>query len=280
MRKKFLAAKVNINQNIFNSNVKDLISFIPQTIILKPELKKKNSKWTWKFIDIHSLEDDENTLYGYFVKSRREKKLGIDGDKTREYELPFLAAYQSFFIYDGNREILVFEETSDISRDEFTSAFARIIHDTNLLIGELVIEVIPQKDVVYNQILRMDVLTKIEFDLVHPNFIDKDAYRDLKDIIRNEQATRLKTTLENVDGLNKDGKMIHSGLEMVSSGYGKVNAYGYSRVASRTKKTRKSFHKFKSRDNVEMTYVDEEADQKTKIDTLRGFVNKIASLLS
>lgn len=41
MRKKFLAAKVNINQNIFNSNVKDLISFIPQTIILKPELKKK-----------------------------------------------------------------------------------------------------------------------------------------------------------------------------------------------------------------------------------------------
>lgn len=278
MKRKFLAAKVNINQNIFNDDVEYLISLIPKAILQKPILKKARSKWTWEFTEINKEADAPNILHGYFVKSRNEKKLGKDGEKTFYYDLPYPAAYQSFFLYDSENEILVFEETGDINRDEFINAFSRIIYNARAEIGEIVIEVVPIKQVLYDKILEIEYLTKIEFDLIHPNLVPKDAYKDLSDIIRNEQATRLKTVLENSEGLNKEGNIIQSGLRMVSNGYGKVNAYGFSRVASK-KKTKKKFQKFKSRDSVEAVHIDNDADPEHTIGVLKEFALRIRNLL-
>lgn len=127
----------------------------------------------------------------------------------------------------------------------------------------------------------IEVLTKIEFDLIHPNPIHHDSYKDLDDIIKKEQATRLKTTLENKNGLNKEGQFIQSGIEMVSKGYGDVSAYGYSRVDTYGKKRgkRKRKKSFKSRDEVQMTHTDKEITKEELIPKLKEFAERITNML-
>ncbi|MGM1050265.1 MAG: hypothetical protein ACQEXX_29665 [Bacillota bacterium] len=279
MRRKFLAAKVNINEGIFNLDVQYLISLIPKVILAYPELKSNRSSWAWCFGE---LETDEKQLFvwGNFVKKRNEKKLIYNGSKTEYHEIPN-AAYQSFFLYNTQTEILVFEETGDINRNDFMKAFERIIYIGHIEIGEISVQLIPLKDVMKTKIGQIEVLTKIEFDLIHPNPIHHDSYKDLDDIIKKEQATRLKTTLENQNGLNKDGKFIQSGIEMVSKGYGDVNAYGYSRVDTfgKRKGKRKKHQKVRSKDEVQMTYADKNVDRKELIPRLKEFAKRISNLL-
>ncbi|MEN2467642.1 hypothetical protein [Ornithinibacillus sp. FSL M8-0202] len=269
MKRKFVAAKVNINQNIFSNELESLIELIADAIKAKKVLKSSRSKWTWKFTDIKE-DKDETKWYitANFVKSRIESKMIVDGDKTDLYKIPKPVAYLSYFFYDVNNEILIFEETGDIQREHFIDAFERIIFQSNLKIGKIEVKLIPKEDSVRDQIMSMEHLTKIEFDLIPPNMIPKDAYKDLGDILNKEKALRLKTVLENEDGLNKDGLMVKSGIEMVQNGYGEVKAYGYSRVKSK-RGTRKKQHTFKSKDSIEMVQV-----ERTKSDNITGLLEK------
>lgn len=269
MKRRFLAAKVNINQNIFSSDLDSLIELIADAIKAKKVLKSSRSKWTWKFTDINEYKDYSKWyITANFAKSRKESKTIVDGDKTDIYEIPKPVGYLSYFFYDVINEILIFEETGDIQREQFIDAFERIIFNSNMSIGKIEIKLIPKKDVVRDKIMKMEHLTKIEFDLIPPNMIPKDTYKDLGDILNKEKALRLKTVLENQDGLNKDGLMVKSGIEMVQNGYGEVKAYGYSRVKSK-KRIRKEHHTFKSKDSIEMMQID-----RNKSENLPGLLEK------
>jgi hypothetical protein len=282
MNRRFLVAKVNINGNILCHNVQELIDLIPDAIKSKYILKSKKSQWTWEFTHVNEFPWDNRILItGYFIKSRKESKTIVKDNKLYLYEIPEKVAYPSFFIYDPLYEILIFEETGDIQRQQFIDAFERIIYQANLSIGKIEVELLPKKDEVYKHIHNIEYLTKIEFDLVHPNgFIGKDAYKDLEELIRNEKATRMKVSFENEKGLDKNGVFIQSGIEMVSRGYGQVNAYGFNEVPSRRKGKKKKEHiSYKSRDSIYMAQVNKNMEEKDILSFLSKYLDKIRNLV-
>lgn len=256
-----------------------MISLIPDVILSYPKYKTNRSTWEWCFGELET-DDDKVFIWGNFVKNRNEERLIYSGSKTEPFLIPNLAK-QSFFLYNSKTEILIFEETGDINRETFIDAFQHIIYNGHAEIGEISIKLIPLKDVMRSKLSDIEVLTKIEFDLIHPNPIHHDSYKDLDDIIKKEQATRLKTTLENKNGLNKEGQFIQSGIEMVSKGYGDVSAYGYSRVDTYGKKRgkRKRKKSFKSRDEVQMTHTDKEITKEELIPKLKEFAERITNML-
>lgn len=223
---KFIAAKVNINENIFSPNKEELINSIPDSIKNNKGLQKNS--WTWKFTDVSTFSEfGHDFIYGHLVKSRYESVNVVDGDKTTNYEIPKPVANKGRFLYLVKNEILIFEEGA-LERQEYISAFADLIYSNNIQIGEIVIKFIPIKGEVLKEIRSIEVLTKIEFDVIPPNMIEKKTFKGLNDIIKDENATRMKTTFENDKGLNKDGDFINEGIEMVASAYGEVKAYGHN----------------------------------------------------
>ncbi|MDX5476222.1 MAG: hypothetical protein LPK00_11870 [Bacillaceae bacterium] len=281
MKRKFLAAKVNINGNIFNQNVKELILEIPTAIKSNHILKSRKSSWAWQFADVLEFNhENKQLLSGNFVKARREFRTVVEDGKTKQYEIPYQVAYPSFFIYDPVSEVLVFEETGDIQRNHFIDAFERIIFEANVTIGKIEVKLIPRKEELYKRIMEIEILTKIEFDLIHPNFYYKEEYEDLSEIIKREKATRMKTSLENEKGLNKEGFIIKNGIEMVGQGYGEVKASGFNNVPSRRKgKSKRKVMGFKSRDSIEMTHVEKNLSEKDFKNTMGTFLNKIINIL-
>ncbi|WFR64294.1 hypothetical protein P9222_09035 [Paenibacillus amylolyticus] len=279
MKRKFLAAKVNINEGIFSDDVNYLIRLIPEVILSYPELHSNRSPWVWCFGELET-DKERKVIWGNFVKKRNDQILIYEGSKASYQDIENVAC-QSFFLYNSETEILVFEETGDINRESFMSAFERIIYKGHIEIGEISVQLVPLKSVIKSKIDDIEVLTKIEFDLIHPNPIHHDSYKDLDDIIKKEQATRLKTTLENQNGLNKEGPFIQSGIEMVSKGYGDVNAFGYSRVQTygKRKRIRKNQQRVRSKDEVQMTFAEKDIEKNELVSKLTTFAKKISSML-
>lgn len=277
MDRKFLAAKVNINGNIFSPNASELIELIPEAIKAGKIYKSKSSTWDWEFTDLEEINyQDYKILKGNFTKSRKETKRVVKDQKIELFEIPDKVAYPSLFIYDPITEILVFEETGDIQRQHFIDAFEKLVYQSNYAIGKIDVNLITKKDELYHKIMEIEVLTKIEFELIPPNMIDKDTYKDLSDIIKKEKATRLKTSLENDRGLNKHGNLIQNGIEMVSTGYGEVKAYGFNELPSRRKGKKKRERKvYKSRDSVEIITEKKATSEDALVGKLSKFLQKV-----
>lgn len=277
-RSRFLAAKVNINANIFSANMKELIPLIPDAILKKPEIKKNS--WTWKFRDLKEFHDDGTRyIYGNLGKSRQEVVTVDEGDKTGIYTIPKPVASNSQFLYDSNSEILIFEETGKIGRDDFIEMFERLVFQSNINIGEIKVTLIPIKEIVYKEIMSIDLLTRIEFDFIPPNFMGKKDFKSLHQIIKDENATRMKTIFENDKGLNKEGDFIKEGIEMVSHSYGEVKASGFNYVPSRSKrkKTVKKKTGYNSKNSIHMRYIKEKDDEK-RVSALKQFILDIKHL--
>jgi len=248
---RFIAAKVNINENIFSADKEELIESIPGSI--KSGNKLEKNSWTWEFTDVVPVsEGDQKYVYGHLVKSRYETVNVVDGDKTVNYEIPKPVANMGRFLYQAKNEILIFEE-SPLNRQEFIEAFGDLIHNNNISVGEVKITFIPIKSKVIKEIKSIEVLTKIEFDIIPPNMIQKKTFKGLNDIINDENATRMKTTFENENGLNKEGEFIEEGIEMVSNAYGEVKAYGHNLEPRSNRKGNKKVKKrFLSRDSIHL----------------------------
>jgi hypothetical protein len=281
MRKRYLAAKVNINSAIYSPNVKDLIDLIPVAILTYPEWRIGRSKWVWRFSELKQ-ENEKKIIHGNLIKTRFEYKNVYNKEikKTEKVKIDD-AAYESYFLYNYETEILIFEENSQVKREEFIIAFEKVVFNSSIDVGEISVQLLPSKNEIRSEIESMEVLTKIEFNLIHPNFVPDEAYKDLDDILHKEQATKMKTTLENPHGLNKNGKMIQSGIDMVSKGYGGVNAYGFSRVRTygNRRKMKKSPLKFRSRDTVHMIHTDEELEKSILVSKLTQFAATIKNML-
>lgn len=98
MKRKFLAAKVNINGNIFNQNVQELIELIPEAIKSKKILKTKKSVWEWQFTEIEEIPyKDGYILCGKFNKSRKEFKTVIENGETKILIPLEMEKYINFF---------------------------------------------------------------------------------------------------------------------------------------------------------------------------------------
>jgi hypothetical protein len=248
-RAKFIAAKVNLNENIFSENKEDLINAIPDSIRSKGEFKKNS--WTWKFADVETFkENNHDFIYGHLVKSRFETVDVVDGDKTENYRIPKPVANKGIFLYNVRNEVLIFEE-GQIDRSEFVMALEELILRNNFKIGEVVINFIPDKTEIIKEIKAIDILTKIEFDFIPPNMIEKKTYKGLTDLIKDENATRMKASFENEKGLNKNGEFIEEGIEMVSNAYGSVKAYGHNlEPRSKRKGNKKVKRHFFSKDSI------------------------------
>lgn len=252
-KSKFISAKININRNIFSHDKEMLVNLIPEAILLRPSMKRNS--WNWKIAEAKEIRDESTLfIFGHLVKSRLETVTIVNGDKIETYNIPKPVANVSRFIYDPQSEVLIFEEVGNIPREDFIRSFEELIFKAKIEIGEVIIKLIPIKDKIYKRITEMDVLTKIEFDFIPPNFHGKDTFKSLDDIIQEENATRMKASFENNDGLNKSGFFIKEGVEKVSNAYGDVKAYGYNNLPSRSKryKTKRSKTSFNSKDLVHM----------------------------
>ncbi|ASS75753.1 hypothetical protein CIG75_12675 [Tumebacillus algifaecis] len=163
MKKKYLAAKININENIYGDNVTEMIQMIPDAIKAAKHLQVK--QWTWSFSDIGEIDD--GLLHGKLSKARKEIKETLDlKTKTTQHTVIPNSSESSFFIYDPVNEILIFEETSKLNRETFIEIFQRLVYLGNINIGNIVIKLVPRKDELYSKIKGIEVLTKIEFDLI------------------------------------------------------------------------------------------------------------------
>lgn len=274
-RGKFIASKVNIHENIFSENVESLIRLIPTAILNKPEISQGNFKW--KITETNEIEEDGYTfIYGDLVRSRSESVEILKGDDLQEYPIPD-RAYTSRFVYEPVNEILIFEETSKIRRDDFVEIFEKLIQKSDIQIGEVVISYINKTEDLVEKILSLDVLTKIEFEFIHPNFHQKKAFRSLASILAEENAKRMQLNLENKDGLNKEGETIKEGLEMIGR-YGDAKAIGYNNLPSRKEKHNRKKKKnitINSRESVHTEIISEKSESELK-QKLRGFVLKVA----
>lgn len=248
-KSKFIAAKVNLNENIFSENKEELINAIPESIFSKGEFKQNS--WTWNFADVESFTDDAHDfIFGHLVKSRFESVNVVDGDKTENFLIPKPVANTGIFLYHVKNEVLIFEE-GQLDRIEFIHAFRELILRNNFKIGEVIINFVPEKSVIIKEIKAIEVLTKIEFDFIPPNMIEKKTYKGLNDIIKDENATRMKASFENKHGLNKEGEFIGEGIAMVSNTYGSVKAFGHNLEPRASKKGTKKVKKhFFSRDSI------------------------------
>ena len=277
-RSKFIAAKVNINQNIFSSNKEKLITLIPDAINRKEELKKHS--WTWKFTDIEFFNfDNKEYIFGNLAKSRYESVDVLEGDKTKSFRIPNPVATSASFFYDVVHEVLIFEE-GPINKNEFMQIFEELVYKSNIEIGEIKVNLIPIKDQIYREIQAIEVLTKIEFDIIPPNMIEKDTYKTLNQIVTDENATRMKMVFENEDGLNKEGDYITEGIEMTSNAYAETKAYGYNTVPKAKGRGRKKQRtRFFSNDSVHQRKLNVN-DKPQLLQKLKKFALEIVNILN
>ncbi|MCM3144689.1 hypothetical protein [Brevibacillus sp. MER 51] len=279
VRARFIAAKVNINRNIFSANKERLISLIPDAIT--PSHQYQKGSWTWKFADINPfVENNVEYIFANLVKSRYQGIDVLDGDKTTRYEIPKPVANKAKFLYDSKHEILIFEETADIRRDDFLQVFEQLIYAGNIEIGQIIVKLIPIKEEIFREIMSMEFISKVEFEFIPPNFIEKKTYKKISEIIKDENATRMKVSLENKDGLNKNGDLINQGIAMVSNAYGDVKAYGYDYLPSRSKKLRgkRKPRNFNSKNSIHMKKIKTE-DEKSLIEKLKEFASEMVSII-
>lgn len=255
----FIAAKVNINQNIFSPDFEELIKEIPEAI--KNTASMQKNSWTWQFTDVKEI--DSNFLIGYLVQSKKRSLDVVKDNKVEKYDVPDPVANKSIFLYNSISEILIFEEGS-INRDNFIVHFEQLIFNNNLKIGEIVVNILPDKQEVLKEIEAIEVLTKVVFNFIPPNGISKKGFKGIKETINSENAKRMKVELENKDGLNKDGDLINEGIEMISGSYGDLKAYGHK------ERNKKRSQKFLSKDAIEMKHFNKD-DKDTLISKLKEF---------
>lgn len=258
--KKFVASKININENIWNGGPDKYIPLIPQAILKRKSII--SGPWTWKFIDVGVTKS--GIVCGNLTKIRRELRQVALDDRTGQHEIPN-ASFNATFMYDPKFEILLFEENSRVDRDTFLAKFAQLVYAGDPTIGDIVALTYPLQDDLFSRVLGYEVLTRIEFDIVPNNMIGKKELGDMLELIKGANGTKVKYAAENKNGLNKKGPYIESGVNFVLNAYGKVKSVGYDTFVSVLKNgkttTKKIVKRFSSKDfviheSVNITYND------------------------
>lgn len=263
---KYLAAKVNIHGNIFSRNVDELIDIhIPNAILSYPEIYFR--KWSWGFTNLQKIQvNNEEIIKGNLTKYTVNPKETVkDGNKVKVITSPLTIARTAFFVYHIKKEIVVFENTSEITPENFTKMFAKLI-SKHECIGEIIVNFIPEEKVIENELKKIETLTYLKFSIIHPNRSreDFDLYQK---VIEENKSKKVELTMRNSEGLNimkeidneEEGKgqfndVVQDGIKLINKGYGDVKASGFKKIVVHGKgkkgKIKKQNQKFSSNNSI------------------------------
>lgn len=234
MKRKIYGAKININQNIFHSSYEELIPLIGQAVLKDTniELDLKNSKWT--LIKTRKIIiEDKTYISGVLckvIKCTSEKK--YDNAIRNTYTASNLnLAHESVFLLDSYNEIIVFEETANISRHDFIDKFARLCYRIDPTIGELKIKLYPKTIDIDNIVEDMEKIYYAKFNIIPANHRSSKGFLKLDSVLKDENIGELNIVLKNKDGNIKksENTLFNQCLEMVKK------AYGNFRISSKNK---------------------------------------------
>ncbi|MBN8434690.1 hypothetical protein JF536_11345 [Priestia flexa] len=250
--RRFHIAKINISQNIFSQNLNDLISIHIPRVIMNPETLRINS-WNWSFTDVEQTKiNNIELITGNVTKSKKMKQKIKDGSHTREKQLDHETAMTSFFIYEPQSELLVYEVTGSITSDQFIQLFTKLL-SRDVYVGAVVIKPLTKPFHIKEAIYTFDKVTQIEFNLIHPNPF-KEEFNLYQDIIDANNLKHLNIEMENRDGIkiqDDDAKSnftptIENGIALVEKGYGDIQVKGFNEIVVKGKKKNKITKKKKS----------------------------------
>lgn len=232
----FYASKVNIHGNIFSQNLDELISIHIPRVILESTSIKINS-WNWTFTDVEKVSvRNKQLIIGNLTKSKFAKQKVRVGKKTTEKVTEHELAKPAFFAYDISQEILIHERKSDIKINTFINVFKKLL-SIDPYVGDVIINPIPIPYEIRKEILSIENVTKLKFDLIHPN-PGKEEYNLYSEIINDHKLKRLNMAMESEEGIEvlddettrELKSTIDNGVQLAESGYGDVDVKGFDTI--------------------------------------------------
>lgn len=237
---KVFVAKLNINENIFEEEFDSIVNQVIPSQLLKFEnhnnkclFLDKDTKATWTFSDItQSTLNDRKSIVGYlsrFIDLEYEKV--INQKRTKEY-LENEQTISAPFVYDIDKEIIIFGKTNKITEITFIRVFNNLLmmNDGYKNIGNLKIFLIPSEHN-YEQfisIIKSEPITTLEIDIIYPN--SKRTFDRLTKSMEDLESNKAKQIFEGDNGLkllDKNGNPLpplKEGLDMSEKGYGHTKA--------------------------------------------------------
>ncbi|KRL80540.1 DUF4747 family protein [Ligilactobacillus equi] len=222
---KFFAMKLNISENIFNSNFKNIKEELIPKRILSFAKEPVNRKDEWTLVNVKSL--DNNIIMGDVAKPLLQKVTQIDGSVTKEVAFEYVQL--SPFYYFVKEEIILCHPYNTSNKTSVFNHFKGII-SRDAEIGDVDIRLLSKtKEFEKNLLSENYSVRKLELDYVTPN--DPRTLNEIQDIITENNAKTGKLTLENKEeGLkvkSEDGKttdFIKNLLQITRKGFGNIKA--------------------------------------------------------
>lgn len=201
---KFYFAKLNINGNIWSSekNFNTIkLELIPKFLLSFQEpncethFYEKENKWSFK-----DIIDFKQIIKGNLTKEFYEEKTLVNGSKTNTVNENIAGTSEFYYFIDY--EIIAFKASQRIPYKSFIKYFQHIFNDSNnsnIEIGEIIIELITKKDEIQHQLIN-NKIKELKFTYVAPN--TKSNNKDIiNSLITKTEATKFETNLKNNKGL-------------------------------------------------------------------------------
>jgi len=228
----FYAAKVNVFENIFSSNLSDIINYhIPEAILESKPIKLR--KMNWSFTDVKKIkQNNQEYIIGNITRSQyKDQRIKVE-KRTKMIKPEYEIADTLFFVYYPSGEILIHEvNNSLVSGDQLRKIFEKLL-EQNPYVGEVKIFPIIDKRNIREELLKFKKLTYLNFYLIRPN-PGKKEFDLYQQIIEENNLRELRMEMSNKkEGIriskNKDefNHSIEIALQLTEKGYGKVRAKG------------------------------------------------------
>jgi hypothetical protein len=288
-RRVFFAAKINVHENIFSQDLEKIIyEHIPR-VILQSSAPIKVNTWNWSFTDVESLDFiGKNILVGNITKSKIVKQKVRIGTKTLKKSTENEIAHTAFFVYDPFTEILAHEVTGAITKNDFMKLFAQLL-SSDPYVGDVRVISIPVPQKIRTELLLIENITEIKFDLIHPN-PGKKEFNTYQRLIKDSSSTELSVKLSNPRGIkvkseetnpvstNEFVDSIEDGIYLVESGYGTVGVKGFNEVQIPGKRkkfiTKKKTKRFSSSNSYQQIKTDE-TDHSKLVNRIIQFIKNV-----
>lgn len=278
----FYVAKINIHGNIFSQDLNKLIHEEIPRVIRDADTIKINS-WNWSFTDITTnVSDGQSYFTGNLTKSKKKKYKAKIGSETYQKQSEDEMAETAFFLYLPDKEILIHESTSEINKKNFIQVFTQLL-STNHVIGKVIINHIPIRNDIRQEIKSIEKVTELNISLIHPN-PGKSEYNLYNKLIFENQLKTLDIDMKNQDGihvLDEDSQEftqnIESALTLVEAGYGSIGVKGHDtkvvqgKRKQRIEKIPRKYDTSKSIQNKKITDTDPEITTKKLLDFVKKF---------
>ncbi|KXG77383.1 hypothetical protein [Thermotalea metallivorans] len=266
----FYACKVNVHEMIYNYDITIAKKKIAEAIMnyRGHTIHEGNSEWT--FAEVKKLTAfNRRFIVGILARGKDEKMKKLE-DQKLEPVIFEKKASESRFVYCPDTEILVFQEIMNkISANQFIEYFNRLINRIDEKIGRLEIIVLKKSKELKQEILELEKILAVEFNLIVPNYSDSDEINKIRKLINDAQMKKFNSRAENFnEGLKlknrnsdniSENTIIGDQINATIQGYGEGKITGYTRVEGM-----KEIHT-QNRLLIEHVFYDDEIDLQDKM---------------